>query len=81
MNGAQLAVDMTVEGQARTLPHDGRRLGLPDRAGGADQHAQACAGVRAQVHLRYWPEELEVEILDNGRGARNGRPTATAGSG
>jgi signal transduction histidine kinase len=27
------------------------------------------AASRADVHVRYWPGELEVEIVDDGRGA------------
>ena len=30
------------------------------------------------MHLRYWPGELEVEIVDDGRGT-NGGPAATSG--
>ena len=33
------------------------------------KHARAS---HADVHLRYWPDELEVEVVDDGRGARNG---------
>ena len=41
-----------------------------------------AAASRADVHLRYWPDELEVEIVDDGRGARNGRAApGRAGSG
>jgi len=38
------------------------------------KHARAS---RADVHLRYWPDELEIEIVDNGRG--NGAPATPSG--
>ena len=36
---------VSVEGERARAAADGRRLGLPDRAGGADEHAQALGGV------------------------------------
>jgi signal transduction histidine kinase len=81
VNGAQLAVDMTVEGQARALPHmvdvSAYRI-VQEALTNTLKHARAS---EAQVHLRYWPEELELEILDNGRGTRNGSAHRDGGLG
>ena len=36
-----------------------------------------AAASRADVHLRYWPDELEVEIVDDGR--PSGGPAPASG--
>jgi len=33
-----------------------------------DPQAADAGASRAEVHLRYWPDELEIEVTDDGRG-------------
>jgi signal transduction histidine kinase len=72
MSDTQLAVDLTVEGETRPLPPtvdvSAYRI-VQEALTNTLKHAQAS---HAEVHLRYWPDELEVEIVDDGRGAGNG---------
>jgi signal transduction histidine kinase len=42
------------------------------------KHSKAT---HAAVHLRYWPDELEVEVVDDGRGPQNGRAHRDGGLG
>jgi signal transduction histidine kinase len=81
MTGAQLAVDMMVEGEARALPQmvdvSAYRI-VQEALTNTLKHARAS---HAEVHLRYWPDELEVEIVDDGRGARNGKAHRDGGLG
>lgn len=74
-----LPVDFKVEGTPRPLPQRRRTHGVPDRAGGAHQHAQARGserrGERAPGLLRRRPRTA-------GRGRRQGRaPRAVRGGG
>jgi signal transduction histidine kinase len=72
MSDTQLAVDITVEGEARPLPPtvdvSAYRI-VQEALTNTLKHAQAS---HAEVHLRYWPDELEVEVVDDGRGVANG---------
>jgi signal transduction histidine kinase len=72
MSDTQLAVDITVEGETRPLPPtvdvSAYRI-VQEALTNTLKHAQAS---HAEVHLRYWPDELEVEVVDDGRGAVNG---------
>ena len=81
MSDTQLAVDMTVEGEARTLPQmvdvSAYRI-VQEALTNTLKHARAS---HAEVHLRYWPDELEVEVVDDGRGARNGKAHRDGGLG
>jgi signal transduction histidine kinase len=80
MSDAELTVAVRVEGQERPLPAtvdvSAYRI-VQEALTNTLKHAGAS---RADVHLRYWPGELEVEIVDDGRG--NGRPpSASSGLG
>jgi signal transduction histidine kinase len=81
MNDTQLAVDMTVEGERRALPQmvdvSAYRI-VQEALTNTLKHAKAS---HAAVHLRYWPDELEVEVVDDGRGPLNGRAHRDGGLG
>jgi signal transduction histidine kinase len=81
MNDTQLAVDITVEGEPRPLPQmvdvSAYRI-VQEALTNTLKHAQAS---HAAVHLRYWPDELEVEVVDDGRGPHNGRARRDGGLG
>jgi signal transduction histidine kinase len=81
MSDAQLAVDFTVEGEPRALPQmvdvSAYRI-VQEALTNTLKHARAS---HAAVHLRYWPDEVEVEVVDDGRGPRNGRAHADGGLG
>jgi signal transduction histidine kinase len=76
MSGSELAVEVGIEGEERPLPPtidvSAYRI-VQEALTNTLKHAAAS---RADVHLRYWPGELEVEIVDDGRGASgpSGRP-------
>ena len=63
------------------LPGRRRPVGLPDRAGGADQRVKHARALRTEVRLRYGADALELSVVDDGAGAigHGGRP-ATASS-
>jgi signal transduction histidine kinase len=77
MSNAELAVEVSVEGEQRPLPAtvdvSAYRI-VQEALTNALKHGGAS---RADVHLRYWPDELEVEVIDDGR--KNGGPVATSG--
>jgi signal transduction histidine kinase len=79
--GTQLAVGITVEGEARPLPPtvdvSAYRI-VQEALTNTLKHAGAS---RAEVHLRYWPDELEVEVVDDGCGTGNGAPHRDGGLG
>jgi signal transduction histidine kinase len=81
VSDAQLAVEMTVEGEARPLPQmvdvSAYRI-VQEALTNTLKHARAS---HAEVHLRYWPDELEVEVVDDGRGAHNGKAHRDGGLG
>ena len=79
---AGLPVTLRVEGERPELSPGRRPLGVPHRAGGADERAQAREG-RARRGRRpvYRRTSCELEIADDGAGSPNGaRPMATASS-
>ena len=65
---AGLPVRLHVEGEPFPVPRGDRPLRLPDRAGGADERAQARPGDERRRHARYQPEELRLEVRDDGIG-------------
>ena len=81
INGTQLVVNLTVEGDQRPLPHtvnvSAYRI-VQEALTNTLKHARAS---HAAVHLRYWPDELEVEVVDDGRGSPNGRTRRDGGLG
>ena len=79
MREAGLPVELTVEGEPRALAAGRRPLGVPDRAGGADERAQARGPARrAESTSRYGADALELEVANDGLGAprRPGRRAA-----
>jgi signal transduction histidine kinase len=81
MSDSRLVVGMTVEGDARPLPPtvdvSAYRI-VQEALTNTLKHAHAS---RADVHLRYWPDELEVEVVDDGRGPGNGAAHRDGGLG
>jgi signal transduction histidine kinase len=69
MGESGLVVVVSVEGEERLLPPmigvSAYRI-VQEALTNALKHAAAS---RADVCVRYWPDELEVEIIDDGRGA------------
>jgi signal transduction histidine kinase len=76
MSNAELTVEVSVDGEQRALPAtvdvSAYRI-VQEALTNTLKHAGAS---RADVYLRYWPGELEVEVVDDGRG---GGPAATSG--
>jgi signal transduction histidine kinase len=76
MSNSDITVEVSVEGEARPLPPtvdvSAYRI-VQEALTNTLKHATAS---RADVHLRYSPGEVEVEVVDDGRGAPNasGRP-------
>jgi signal transduction histidine kinase len=68
MSGSELTVEVRVDGEPRSLPPtvdvSAYRI-VQEALTNTLKHADAS---RADVHLRYWPDELELEIIDDGRG-------------
>ena len=77
MSETELTVEVRIEGEQRPLPAtvdvSAYRI-VQEALTNTLKHAGAS---RADVHLRYWPGELEVEIVDDGR--PNGGPPAASG--
>jgi signal transduction histidine kinase len=69
MSDSDLAVEVSIEGEERSLPPtiDVSAYRIVQEA--LTNTLKHSAASRADVHVRYWPGELEVEILDDGRGA------------
>jgi signal transduction histidine kinase len=67
MHDSDLAVAVSIEGEQRVLPPtvdvSAYRI-VQEALTNTLKHSVAS---RADVHLRYWPDELEVEIIDDGR--------------
>jgi signal transduction histidine kinase len=80
MSGSQLTVEVGIEGDRRPLPPtvdvSAYRI-VQEALTNTLKHAGAS---RADVRLRYWPGELEVEVIDDGR-ARNGSSGGPGGLG
>ena len=78
--GMHLAVAVSIEGEQRPLPPtvdvSAYRI-VQEALTNTLKHSVAS---RADVHLRYWPDELEVEIVDDGR-PTGGAPPAPGGLG
>jgi signal transduction histidine kinase len=72
MSGSQLTVEVGIEGDRRPLPPtvdvSAYRI-VQEALTNTLKHAGAS---RADVRLRYWPGELEVEVIDDGRGGNGG---------
>jgi len=68
MSGPELTVAVRVEGEARlvgpTVDVSAYRI-VQEALTNTLKHARAS---RVDVHLRYWPDELEIEVIDDGRG-------------
>jgi signal transduction histidine kinase len=81
MSESGLAVSVGVEGEERSLPPmvgvSAYRI-VQEALTNTLKHAAAS---RADVRVRYWPEELEVEIIDDGRGATAPSGTSPGGLG
>ena len=77
MSDSKLAVAVSIEGEQRPLPPtvdvSAYRI-VQEALTNTLKHARAS---RADVHLRYWPDELELEIVDDGR--QNGASASHAG--
>ena len=75
-----LAVAVSIEGEQRPLPPtvdvSAYRI-VQEALTNTLKHSVAS---RADVHLRYWPDELEVEIVDDGR-PTGAEPSAPGGLG
>jgi signal transduction histidine kinase len=80
MGDSDLAVEVSIEGETRSLPPtldvSAYRI-VQEALTNTLKHAAAS---RADVHLRYWPDELEVEIVDDGR-PNGGSSSASGGLG
>ena len=85
LTDAGLTVRLTVDGDVGAAAL-ARALGLPDRAGGADQRAEARrAGPRRRAPSRYGAERSSVDVVDDGvggadAGARRARARRDAGA-
>jgi len=77
MTGPELTVDVRVEGEQRlvapTVEVSAYRI-VQEALTNTLKHAGAS---RVDVHLRYWPDELEIEVVDDGRA--NGAASSAAG--
>ena len=80
MRDSHLAVEVSIEGEARSLPPtvdvSAYRI-VQEALTNTLKHSEAS---RADVHVRYWPDELEVEIVDDGR-PDGGSSSGSAGLG
>ncbi len=81
MSESKLAVAVSIEGEERLLPPmigvSAYRI-VQEALTNTLKHAAAS---RADVRVRYWPDELEVEIIDDGRGATALSGTSPGGLG
>ena len=80
MRDSDLAVAVSIEGERRALPPtvDVSAYRIVQEA--LTNTLKHSAASRADVHVRYWPDELEVEIVDDGR-ADGGSSPAPGGLG
>jgi signal transduction histidine kinase len=69
MRGSGLEVEIASEGEKRALPPtiDVSAFRIVQEA--LTNTLKHAGATRAQVNLRYWPRELEVEVVDDGPGA------------
>src|SRR5829696_8551119 len=74
MGDSDLAVAVDIEGEQRALPStvdvSAYRI-VQEALTNTLKHSTAS---RADVHVRYWPDQLEVEIVDNGRPSGGASP-------
>jgi signal transduction histidine kinase len=80
MSDSDLAVEVSIEGETRSLPPtvDVSAYRIVQEA--LTNTLKHSAASRADVHLRYWPDELELEIVDDGR-PNGGSSSASGGLG
>jgi signal transduction histidine kinase len=80
MSDSDLAVEVSIEGEERALPPtvdvSAYRI-VQEALTNTLKHSSAS---RADVHVRYWPDELEVEIVDDGP-PNGGSSSASGGLG
>jgi signal transduction histidine kinase len=80
MSDSHLAVEVSIEGETRSLPPtvdvSAYRI-VQEALTNTLKHSVAS---RADVHVRDWPDELEVEIVDDGR-PNGGSSSASGGLG
>ena len=74
-----LAVDLTVVGEARPLPPSVSAAAYRVVQEALTNTVKHAAASRADVRLRYLPDALEVEVVDDGRGAPAPAPSAGRG--
>ncbi|MCW3014245.1 MAG: histidine kinase [Solirubrobacterales bacterium] len=81
MSDSDLAVEVSIEGEERSLPPmiDVSAYRIVQEA--LTNTLKHSAASRADVHVRYWPGELEVEVVDDGRGATAAVGTSPGGLG
>jgi signal transduction histidine kinase len=81
MTDSDLAVEVSIEGEERSLPPtiDVSAYRIVQEA--LTNTLKHSAASRADVRVRYWPGELEVEIIDDGRGATALSGTSPGGLG
>jgi signal transduction histidine kinase len=67
MSDSALVVEVSIEGESRSLPPtvDVSAYRIVQEA--LTNTLKHSAASHADVHVRYWPDELEVEIVDDGR--------------
>ena len=74
MGDSDLAVAVNIEGEQRALPStidvSAYRI-VQEALTNTLKHSTAS---RADVHVRYWPDQLELEIVDNGGPGGGGSP-------
>jgi signal transduction histidine kinase len=77
LRDSDLTVEVSVEGETRALPPtvDVSAYRIVQEA--LTNTLKHSAASRADVHVRYWPDEVEVEIVDDGR--PTGPPTPGPG--
>jgi signal transduction histidine kinase len=77
MSDSDLAVKVSIEGEKRSLPPtvDVSAYRIVQEA--LTNTLKHSAASHADVHVRYWPGELEVEIVDDGR--PNGASSSPSG--
>ena len=77
LSESALAVEVSIEGEQRSLPPtvdvSAYRI-VQEALTNTLKHSVAS---RADVHLRYWPDELELEVVDDGR--PTGMPPSPSG--
>jgi signal transduction histidine kinase len=80
LGDSDLAVEVRIEGESRALPPtvDVSAYRIVQEA--LTNTLKHSAASHADVHLRYWPDELELEIVDDGR-SNGDEPSGPGGLG